>query len=104
MKIIKIGEKEYVVKFTMNSLVEMEQYLGKPVMSIFKEDEISFLSIRTLTYFGLKQMEKELTHEKAGDIMSDALENGMSFQDFAGIIIGELTKALGMKAEITEKN
>lgn len=104
MKILKIGEKEYVIKFTINSLVEMEQYLGKPFTSMFSEDGVSLLSIRTLTYFGLKQMEKDITHEKAGEIINNALESGMSFSDVAEILIGELTKSLGVKTKNSEKN
>jgi len=104
MKIIKIADKEYAVKYSINSLIEMEQYLGQPFTKIFSEGGVSLLTLRTLVYFGMKQMNKDLTHEKAGEIISDALESGKTFDELILLFAEELNKSLGVKDNPETKN
>lgn len=104
MRVLKIEDREYVIKYSINSLIEMESYLGKPFTSVFSEDGISLLALRTLAYFGMKQMDHDLTHEKAGIIISQALESGMTFSEVVEAFVNEMNRALGFKKEISEKN
>lgn len=94
---IKINGKEYFLKFTINSLIEMKE-CGLDVMKL--DETMDFGQIRTLFYYGLKKIHGDQikTQEQAGDLMSDYLEgdNG-SMEELGGVISKALVKSLGMK-------
>lgn len=99
MELIKINGKEHVIKYNINVLVQMEKYVGTSIASIFStEDGISLETLRTLVYFGLKEMNHSLTHEAAGNIISEAIENGLSFTEITSTFVSEMNKALGFGA------
>ena len=50
--LIKINNKEYFLKFTINSLCEMKE-CGLDVMKL--DETMDFAQIRSLFYFGLKK-------------------------------------------------
>lgn len=102
MQIFKTGSAEYSVRYTINSLIEMEQYLGQPFTSIFSEDGISLLALRTLIFFGLKHGIHDLSHEKAGLILTEALENGQDFPTVVSLFTEEMNKALGFNKKPVE--
>lgn len=82
-------------------MVQMEEKLGKPFVSMFDENEMSVKLIRTIIYYGLKENIHDLTEEKAGAILSDALESDeYTFQSVSTIFITELMRSLGMKKNI----
>lgn len=69
------ADKARNLKYTVNSLIELEQATGKPVMGIMEDsDEISFTLLRALLYFGLKWEDKDLTLEKTGEVMDCIME------------------------------
>ena len=99
MELIKINGKEHVIKFSINSLILMEKFIGKPISAIFDdEDGVSLETLRTLVYFGLQEMNHSLTHEEAGYFISEAIENGKNFAEIASIFVGEMNRALGFGA------
>lgn len=74
----------------------MEVATGKPFMELFEEDSISMTTLRSLVFFGLKSKSHDMTPEKAGDIMTEAINEGMSFTDLSQMFVAELVNALGM--------
>lgn len=95
MKVIKLNDKEYEVKFTINTLVMMESD-GIDVMHIENLiNNISFSLIRKLFYYGLKNsVGKSLTENKAGDMMDEYLVEN-DYRDLMTMLLGELARALG---------
>lgn len=100
MKVIKIGKKDYVVNYTINSLVEMEQYIEAPFTSLFGDDAgVAVQDLRTIIFYGLKGTIHKFTHEDAGELMDEAIAEGMTFMDLTAKFLAELTAALGIEQE-----
>ena len=101
MKVIEVGNKEYEIKFTINTLCRMEAD-GLRVMKLEEIiDNISFTMIRKLFFYGLKDsVGKSLTENKAGDMMDEYLQEN-DYNELMTVLIGELAKSLGY--DIDEK-
>ena len=89
--LIKINNKDYFLKFTINSLCEMKE-CGLDVMKL--DETMDFAQIRSLFYFGLKKIHGQeiKTVEQAGDLMSCG-----TMEDLGNTISKVLIKSLGMK-------
>ena len=94
--LIKINNKEYFLKFTINSLCEMKD-CGLDVMEL--DETMDFAQLRSIFYFGLKKIHGQeiKSVEQAGDLMSDYLETQGTMEDLGNIISKALIKSLGMK-------
>lgn len=103
MKLFKAGNKEYVVQYSINGLIALEQKLGKSFMSLFDGEEMTLGAIRTLVYSGLMEKQTKLSEVAVGNIIQDAIDEGMSFQEVANVFMGELTRALGMNRAKSEE-
>jgi hypothetical protein len=95
MKVIEINNKEYEIKYTINTLVRMESD-GLDVMHL---DNLfgnpNFTLIRKLFFYGImNSVGKTLTENKAGDLMDEYLENN-SYNDLMTVLVKELVMALG---------
>lgn len=88
------ADKARNLKYTVNSLIGLEEATGKPVMNLMDNNEISFTLLRQLLYFGLKWEDKELTLEKTGDVLDAAMEN-MGMADIANAIGKAIQLSLG---------
>ena len=99
MKLFTAGTKDYVVKYSINGLIAMEQRLGKSFMSLFDGEEMTLGAIRMLVYCGLMEKQSQLSEEAVGNIIQDAIDGGMTFQEIANVFMAEMTKALGMGRE-----
>lgn len=95
MKVIEIGNKEYEIKYTINTLVRMESD-GLNVMQMDQIiDNISFTLVRKLFYYGLmNSVGKSLTENKAGDMMDEYLEK-CDYRELMTVLLSELARALG---------
>ena len=68
---LKAGDKTYVLRYTTNALVKLEDVLGKPVSKMGGE-EISMKEARAMVWAGLLHAYPDLTPEQAGDIIDAA--------------------------------
>ena len=101
MKIIEIGNKEYEIKYTINTLCRMESD-GLDVMHINKiVENVSFSLIRKLFFYGISASAGKITENKAGDIMDEYLENN-DYNELMTVLIQELAKALGYDIDAKE--
>lgn len=101
---IKIGDKKYTLKYTVNIICEMDAN-GFNIMDM-EEQEMSVTVLRQLFYYGLKKYHrKEVTSEEvAGDLMSDYLEEeGNSFTQLSDLLNKALFSSLGIKDEDAQK-
>lgn len=102
MRVIKINDKDYVIRYTVNNLIVMEKIVGKPFSEMFGNTGIELTTLRALIYCGLKDHKHDLTEEGAGEFITEALENGFDLGQLSQEFVDELTKSLGFKE--TPKN
>jgi NADH/NAD ratio-sensing transcriptional regulator Rex len=102
MKVIEIANKEYEIKYSINTLCRMESD-GLDVMHIDKIiDNVNFTLIRKLFFYGIMASAgKGFTEAKAGDMMEEYLENN-NYNELITILIAELAKALGYDVDKKE--
>ena len=103
MKVIEVNGKEYEIKFTINTLVRMEED-GIDVMHMENlMNNMNFALIRKLFYYGLiNSAGKSLTMNKAGDMMDEYLENH-NYRDLMTVLLSELAKSLGYDVDAKEQ-
>lgn len=69
----KVGDREYTLRYSYNTLVEIEGALGKGFPVISKElsdpELITLRTVRTIVHHGLREFHKDLTVEQAGDLI-----------------------------------
>lgn len=100
MKIVKANGVDYIVHYSINTLVEMESATGKPFTDLFEsEDGVSLVALRRIIYYGLKAKQHDMSEEKAGVIMDQLIESGQTIMEISASFLEELTKALGMKQD-----
>ena len=102
MKILEIANKEYEIKFSINTLCRMEAD-GLDVMRINTIIEnINFTLIRKLFFYGIMASAgKGFTEAKAGELMDEYLEHN-DYNELITILIAELAKALGYDVDKKE--
>ena len=98
---IQIKDKEYELKFTVNTLCMMAED-GIDVLNMENVD-INIAKLRDLFYYGLKHENKKLTKNQAGDLMDEFLGEGYLIGDLIRIVIESLANSLGKKKEQPEE-
>lgn len=103
MKVLEIANKEYEIKFSINTLCRMESD-GLDVMHINTIIEnINFTLIRKLFFYGIMASAgKGFTEAKAGDMMDEYLEHN-DYNELITTLVGELAKALGYDIDKKEE-
>jgi hypothetical protein len=103
MKVLEIANKEYEIKFSINTLCRMEAD-GLDVMHINTIIEnINFTLIRKLFFYGMMASAgKGFTEAKAGDMMDEYLEHN-DYNELMTALISELAKALGYDVDKKEE-
>jgi hypothetical protein len=103
MKVVEVGNKEYEVKYTINTLVRMESD-GIDVMHIENLiNNMNFTLVRKLFYYGLmNSVGKSMTENKAGDMMDEYLEKH-DYKELMTMLLSELAKALGYDVDAKNK-
>lgn len=93
---IKINNKTYYLKYTLNVLCEMEA----DGMDVNNLNTVSFRQLRALFYYGIKSIHKDEIHteEQAGDLISAYIEDGGSLEELGPIMSNALSKSFGTKA------
>jgi NADH/NAD ratio-sensing transcriptional regulator Rex len=103
MKVLEIANKEYEIKFSINTLCRMEAD-GLDVMHINTIIEnINFTLIRKLFFYGMMASAgKGFTEAKAGDMMDEYLEHN-DYNELMTVLINELARALGYDVDKKEE-
>lgn len=92
--IVIINEVDYELIYDINTLCDMTA-AGFDVMNM-ENVKINMIVLRQLFYFGLKkEVGKSLTEKKAGDLMTQYLQEGNKFGDLLDTVLGALGHALG---------
>ena len=103
MRVLEIANKEYEIKFSINTLCRMEAD-GLDVMHINTIIEnINFTLIRKLFFYGIMASAgKGFTEAKAGDMMDEYLADN-DYNELMTALIAELAKALGYDIDAKEE-
>lgn len=103
MKVIEVNGKEHEIKFTINTLVRMEED-GIDVMHMENlMNNMNFALIRKLFYYGLiNSAGKSLTVNKAGDMMDEYLQEN-SYKDLMNVLLSELARSLGYDVDANKQ-
>lgn len=102
-RIITIGDKEYEIKFTINTLCDMTK-AGINIMKL-NEKDFDIVMIRSLFYFGLKGSDKKITESKAGDLMDEYIhQEGNDFGKLTQEVMAAFADSLGTKAKDKEES
>ena len=89
------ADKARNLSFTINSLIEIEDYFDKPIGEVMNSmSELNFKTLRTLFYFGLKWEDKELTEVQAGEALEEAIGN-MGMNKVASTLAKAMTTSIG---------
>ncbi|HEY8414809.1 MAG TPA: GTA-gp10 family protein [Thermaerobacter sp.] len=89
---LKAGERTYILRYTTNALVRLEEEFGKSVIQM--AENASIKEARALVWAGLLHSHPNLTMEQAGDIMDEA-----GFTEAIQAASQALRKAFGRAAE-----
>jgi hypothetical protein len=103
MKVLEIANKEYEIKFSINTLCRMESD-GLDVMHINTIIEnINFTLIRKLFFYGIMASAgKGFTEAKAGDMMDEYLADN-DYNELMTVLVSELARALGYDIDAKEE-
>ena len=87
-------DKTRNLRYGMNALIELENLLGKPITEL--DDELSMKDMRTIFYVGLKCEDRELTHERTGELMDEGIFNNEEGLQYLAETLGKaIERSLG---------
>ena len=72
----KVKEKEYVIRYTFNSICDMEEECKMGIKSILSDANIGFNTFRLLLWVGLKWQDRGITKQRAGEIFNNFIADG----------------------------
>lgn len=72
-KVILCG-REYLLKYNLNTVCEMEQAFGKGIAAMLSEEQVGLNLIRTFYFYGLKWQYHDITIQKVGDLLGKELQ------------------------------
>lgn len=90
---------QYKLRFTVNSMCEIERVAGKPMSKLMGDGEnIGVKELRLLFWGGLLPLNHGITEAKAGEIMDNYTSEGKTFADLSNLITDAM-KASGLIGE-----
>ncbi len=69
-----IGGKERRLRYTYNSICDVEERAGLGIGGLFSKERVGFNTIRLLLWGALKADDKGLTVDRTGNLLGDYLE------------------------------
>ncbi|MGL5712249.1 MAG: hypothetical protein ACRCX2_04465 [Paraclostridium sp.] len=101
MNVIKIDNKDYVVKYTFGSHIKMQD--ANFDMSQFEVNGLpNFSMIRDLLYYGLDKFHKA-SIEECEELIDVFIEEGGTLQDLLGKLVDAYSKSLGVSEKDIKK-
>lgn len=91
MKIITIGEKDYSLEYTFNSMCEMEEKTSKSITTF---EAMSFSTVRAFLWAGLLELNHSISLAQAGKLVEKwCTENNKSYMDLGALLIEVATQS-----------
>jgi len=90
----EVGEKQYDARFTIESLMKLEEWTGKGVAGIADESTFGMTTIVNLLRAGLYWKDKGITQQRAIRIYSDFVEDGGNRKELFNQLIELYSKSV----------
>lgn len=103
MKLIKINDKDYVIKFTAKTVSELNELEDITLAGLSKDlEDMKVARLYKTFYYGLKAMQHDITLQDAYKLIDALYEEGMELEDFFKIILQEYANAMGLGKKFKE--
>ncbi|HEX3026341.1 MAG TPA: hypothetical protein VHR42_03830 [Clostridia bacterium] len=91
MKIITIGDKDYSIEYTFNSMCEMEEKTSKSITTF---ENMSFSTVRAFLWAGLLELNHSVSLSQTGKLVEKwCNENNKSYMDLGALLLDEATQS-----------
>lgn len=80
--IVTINNKEFTMRYTVNSLCAIESIAGMPIDCLMDRQ---FSATRLLLWGGLVECQPEMTVRAAGDLIGESLDAGGRLEDIVDL-------------------
>ena len=102
MKVIKINKKDYVLKFTTKSLMNLNAK-GITLASLSSDMEnLNLISLYDAFHEGLKFANKDITIDETYELIDMYYEEGGEVETFFMMILEEYSKSMGLGNKFKE--
>jgi hypothetical protein len=93
-------DKERTLRFTVKSLLELEEHFGRPYHQ-FKPEEWTLKDLAFILACGLKHEDPEMNLDKAAELMDEAEDLGYVFEKLAEAYTSAFVGKKGAKSQDT---
>ena len=80
-EVMKLNGKEYMIRYTFNSMCKMEELTGKGIGEIFKTEASGLNTIRLLVWGGISKCKMSIN--EVGEEIEAGLEKGEKLEDYS---------------------
>jgi len=103
MKLIKINDKDYVIKFTAKVVSELNELEGITLSGLSKDlEEMKVTRLYKAFFYSLKAMQHDITMDDAYKLIDSLYEEGMELEEFFKLILMEYSSAMGLGKKFKE--
>ena len=103
MKLIKINNKDYVLKFTAQTVSELNEVEDITLSGLSQDLEgMKVTRLYKAFYYGLKAMQHDITLKDAYNLIDALYEEGMELEEFFKLILQEYATAMGLGKKFKE--
>ena len=103
MKMIKINNKDYVMKFTAGTVAELNELEGITLTGLSQDlEDMKVTKLYKTFYYSLKAMQKDITLEDAYELIDALYEEGMELEEFFKLVLMEFSNAMGLGKKFKE--
>ena len=102
MKVLKINKKDYVLKFTTKTLMNLNAK-GITLTSLSQDmEKLNLISLYEAFCEGLKFANKDITLDEAYELIDAYYEEGGEVENFFTMILEEYAGSMGLGAKFKE--
>lgn len=99
MQILKINNKDVVVKFNINSIKQ----LGKSGLTLKtlsdSVQDVDMSAVALFFHYGVKALNYKATEDDTDEMLDNYFEEGGTFENLVELLLDEYTKAMGLKID-----
>ena len=103
MKLIKVNDKDYVIKFTAKVVSELNELEGITLSELSKDlEEMKVARLYKTFFYSLKAMQHDITMDDAYKLIDSLYEEGMELEEFFKMVLMEYSQAMGLGKKFKE--
>lgn len=101
---VTIGGKQYVLKYDFNAVADIEEKGQIGIAEMLSEKRIGFNAIRLMFWGGMKWLNSGFTITKAGEMVSQFIQEGGDLQDFTQRMMMTINKSVTKESDETDED